>query len=62
MTLAEKYAAVLEHLRELPASRQNSLAITKLEESVLWAACGIEKVEPVEWMQGQCPASVTRRS
>jgi hypothetical protein len=35
--LAEKYAELLKELNSLPRSREASLAVTKLEESALWA-------------------------
>lgn len=49
MTLAQKMAAVLKHLRELPKSREASLAITKIEECAWWASLAIEGItDPIE--------------
>ncbi len=43
-TLAKKYHEVLTHLRTLPKTRETSLAITNLEQSAMWAACGVDLV------------------
>lgn len=43
-TFADLYRSVLTALRGLGPSREASLAITKLEESAMWAACACSKV------------------
>lgn len=66
MTLAEKLAFVLEDLHKLPPGRAKSLAMTKLDEVALWAACAIQGVDPVAWFNGERgvhappPASTSR--
>lgn len=42
--LAAKYKAVLDHLRALPKTREQALAITALEESAFRGACAAEMV------------------
>ena len=54
MTLARKMAAVLVHLRELPKSREASLAITKIEECAWWASLAIEGItDPITKLADQ---------
>lgn len=59
-TLAEKYWEVLDHLRQLPKTRETALAITNLEQSAMWAACGVDLIgSPIDALVDQetdaCP-------
>lgn len=54
MTLAQKMAAVLKHLRELPKSRESALAITKIEECAWWASLACENItDPINKLAEQ---------
>lgn len=48
--LAEGFKALLDGIRSLPKSREQSLAITKLEECAFWTSCASRCVaSPIDW-------------
>lgn len=52
MDLADHFKALLDELRALPKSREQSLAITKLEECAFWTSCASRRVSsPIDWVQ-----------
>lgn len=52
MDLAYHFKELLDQLRSLPKSREQSLAITKLEECAFWASCASRRVtSPIDWVQ-----------
>lgn len=54
MTLADLLKATLDEIRTLPKSREQSLAITKLEECAYWASCAVRGIgSPIDWVQEQ---------
>jgi len=56
VTLAEEMKVVLDHLKRLPATRERSLAITKLEECAFWAACAVQGVvDPIAHLSNEKP-------
>jgi hypothetical protein len=50
--LAKKMKAVLDDIRALPKAREQSLAITKLEECAYWTALAVDGiVSPIDRLQ-----------
>lgn len=52
MDLADHFKALLDAIRALPKSREQSLAVTKLEECAFWTSCASRRVaSPIDWVQ-----------
>lgn len=49
--IVDRFKALLDEIRALPKCREQSLAITKLEECAFWASCAQSRVaSPIDWV------------